>query len=134
MIIDTSALVAILTQEDDARAYADAMGRAAGELRISAGTLVEASIVMERRGDLEAGRDLDRLLREMRAEIMPVTPRQAEIARDGWRRFGKGRHRAALNLGDCFAYALAIERGEALLFKGGDFALTDVKKALPADA
>jgi ribonuclease VapC len=63
-------------------------------------------------------------------EIVPLTADQAQLARDGWRRFGKGRHKAALNLGDCFAYALAMERNQPLLFKGDDFAQTDVKRAL----
>jgi ribonuclease VapC len=76
-----------------------------------------------------AGR-LDALLDFVGIEVADVTARHAAIARDGWRRFGKGRHKAALNLGDCFAYALAIERDEPLLFKGEDFAATDVKRAL----
>ena len=130
MILDTSALIAILAQEEEAPRFLRAITRATDGIAVSAATLVEATMVAEGRGGAEAGRDLDALLRRSRAEIVPVTPRQAEIARDGWRRFGKGRHKAALNLGDCFAYALALERGEKLLFKGDDFAQTDVKKAL----
>lgn len=133
MILDTSAIVSILTREPDAARFEEALA-AASVMRLSAATLVEATMVLEGRGASNGGERLDRMLSDLGVEICPVTEDTARIARDGWRRFGKGRHRAALNLGDCFAYALAIERGEALLFKGGDFALTDVKKALPADA
>ncbi len=130
MIVDTSALVAILTDEPDAPRIAAAIRSARGNLAVSAATLVEATMVVEGRGGEKAGHNLDAILRHMEAEVVPVDRRQAETARRGWRRFGKGRHKAALNFGDCFAYALAIERDEPLLFKGGDFARTDVKRAL----
>ncbi|WP_439550944.1 type II toxin-antitoxin system VapC family toxin [Falsiroseomonas sp.] len=130
MILDTSALFAILSQEPDAQSYADAMALAAGDCAISAATLVEATMVVEGRGGAELGRDLNDLLRSVNAAVVPVSANQAELARDGWRRFGKGRHPAKLNLGDCFSYALAQERGEPLLFKGDDFAQTDVKRAI----
>lgn len=130
MIVDTSALIAILAKEEDAPRFISALGDAAGGIAISAATVVEATIVAEGRGGPALGRQLDRLLQRIRAEIVPVAADQVEIARDGWRRFGKGRHPARLNLGDCFAYALARQRGEPLLFKGDDFAQTDVKKAL----
>jgi ribonuclease VapC len=73
---------------------------------------------------------IDRLLAQARAEVVPFTAEHAALALEGWRRFGKGRHPAGLNLGDCFAYALAKARGEPLLFKGNDFAQTDVKAAI----
>lgn len=130
MIVDTSALMAILMAEADAPRFADAMRIARGDMSLSAVTLVEATSVAEGRGGAEMGAALNALLRHIGAEIVAVDTRQAEIARDGWRRFGKGRHRAGLNLGDCFAYALAIERDAPLLFKGDDFAETDVKRAL----
>lgn len=130
MIVDTSAIVAIIGVEDDAKRFLRAIAGATESIHISAATLVEATMVLEGRGGEELGRQMDALLRRMRATVVPVTVSQAEIARDGWRRFGKGRHPAKLNLGDCFAYALAMERGEPLLFKGEDFARTDVKRAL----
>jgi ribonuclease VapC len=130
VIVDTSALVAILMDEPDAPRIAAAIRSARGNLALSAATLVEATMVLEGRGGERAGRNLDAILHHMDAEVVAVDRQQAETARRGWRRFGKGRHRAALNLGDCFAYALAMERGEPLLFKGDDFARTDVKRAL----
>ncbi len=129
MILDTSALVAILANEADAPRYAEAIGDAAGRIALSAATLVELTMVVEGRGGRLAV-DLDAILMRLRPDVIPVTREQAEIAREGWRRYGKGRHKAALNLGDCFAYALAKERDEPLLFKGDDFALTDVRRAL----
>ena len=84
---------------------------------------------MEGRGGNAGGSRLDNLLRETRIELAPVTLRQAELVRAAWRRFGRGNHPAALNLGDCFAYALAADTGEPLLFKGNDFALTDLTPA-----
>jgi len=125
-VLDTSALLAILLQEPDAQRYSDAIAGAPRRL-ISAATLVEAGIVAEGRGMRE---DLDALLARARAEVADFTAAQAATAQDGWRRFGKGRHPAGLNLGDCFAYALAQSRGEPLLYKGNDFSLTDVKAAL----
>jgi ribonuclease VapC len=130
VILDTSALVAILLREDDAHTYLEAISATARPIEVSAATLVEATMVLESRGGREMGNDLDAFMRRINAGITPVESSQAEIAREGWRRFGKGRHKAALNLGDCFAYALAIERNQPLLFKGDDFAQTDVKRAL----
>jgi ribonuclease VapC len=129
VIVDTSALVAILAREAEAARFEEELA-AAEIVRLSAATLVEATIVLEGRGAGTAGRTLDNLLQQLSAEVCPVTERTARVAQDGWRRFGKGRHQAALNLGDCFSYALAMERGEPLLFKGNDFAQTDVKSAL----
>jgi ribonuclease VapC len=129
MVVDTSALVAILFREPDAERFGDAVSAAAVRL-LSAVTRVELSFVVEAR-KREAGRaDLERLLREGIFEIVSVTPQQAQIATDAFRRFGKGRHRAGLNIGDCFSYALAIATGDPLLFKGDDFVHTDVRSAL----
>jgi ribonuclease VapC len=125
MIIDTSALVAILDQEPDAEPIARAL-ILTPERILSAATLLEIGIVMQaRRGD-DGARDLDLLLAKLRVEIAPFTARQAEIARKAFRRYGRGRHDAKLNFGDCFAYALAKDRSAPLLFKGDDFSRTDV--------
>lgn len=86
-------------------------------------------MVIEGRGGTEAGEELDALLRRTRVEFVPVTHEQVQVARQAWRSFGKGNHPAALNFGDCFAYALAEATGEPLLFKGDDFALTDIEAA-----
>jgi ribonuclease VapC len=129
VVLDTSALLAILLQEPDAQRYSDAIAGAPRRV-ISAATLVEAGIVAEGRGGAPLREDLDALLARARAEVADFTAAHAATARDVWRRFGKGRHPAGLNLGDCFAYALAQSRGEPLLYKGTDFAQTDVKAAL----
>ena len=129
MILDTSAIAAVLFAEEEEDRFLDAMV-GAPKLRISAATLVEATMVIEGRGGPDMADVIDALLLRVGAEICPVTAETARIARDGWRRFGRGRHQARLNLGDCFAYALAQERGEPLLFKGDDFAQTDVKAAI----
>ena len=130
MILDSSALMAILLGEPEAAVLGRAISDAEVSPVISAATLLEASIGAEGRGGAAMRDQLDDLLRRSEAEVVPFTAEQARIARDGWRRFGKGRHAAALNLGDLFAYALAQERGEPLLFKGADFARTDVKPAI----
>jgi ribonuclease VapC len=125
MVIDTSALIAILEQEDDAQQFADAIAAASTRL-ISAATVLETGIVVVARHDDEAGGDLDQLLRDALVEIVPVTEDHARLARDAFIRFGKGRHPARLNFGDCFSYALAKASGQPLLFKGNDFSQTDV--------
>lgn len=129
MIIDTSALVAILFQEADGLRYLRAIA-AAPDAIISAATLVELTMVVEGRAGEAAGREVDVFLSEMDVRIWPVTARHAQAARQAWRRFGKGRHPAALNLGDCFSYALAMSMDDALLYKGHDFSQTDVKAAI----
>jgi ribonuclease VapC len=129
MIVDTSALIAILFHEPEAREFIAAIDTA-GTVAIAAPTLVEATLVSEGRIGPSMRLELDDLLRTMEPEVVPFTAELAEIAQDGWRRYGKGRHPAALNLGDCFAYALARHRNEPILFKGTDFARTDVKAAL----
>ena len=128
MIIDTSALVSILDQEPEAERLAYAIATAA-ERMLSAANLVETGIVMQvRRGD-EAVRDLDLLLAKLKIEIVAVSARQANLARKAFQRFGRGRHPARLNFGDCFAYALAKDSGAPLLFKGEDFSQTDIAVA-----
>ncbi len=130
MIVDSSAVVAILLREPDARRYARAI-QTTSPCRMSVANVLEASIVVESRGGAEAGYALDVLLEQGDIELVPVTTEQLAAARRAWRRFGKGNHPAGLNFGDCFAYALAEATGEPLLFKGADFAQTDVAPALP---
>ena len=132
MVVDTSAVTAILLGELDAERFANALDAAATRL-MSAVTRVELSFVIEGKKG-EAGRaDLERFLDRGRLEVVSVTPQQAAIAVDAFRRFGRGRHRAGLNIGDCFSYALAAATGYPLLFKGEDFIHTDVRVALEAE-
>ena len=126
MIVDSSALIAILRLEDDGRLYERAIERSPVN-RISAGTYLEVSIVIDRARDPMVSRRLDEFLAEGAFIIEPVTASQARIAREAYRDFGKGSgHRAGLNFGDCFAYALAREMNEPLLFKGDEFGHTDI--------
>lgn len=126
MVIDTSALVAILSRESVADRLVGAIEADRTRL-VSAATLVETSlVVLGRYGDV-GDAQLDRLLRGIGAEVVPVGEDQAQLARDAALRFGRGRHEAALNFGDCFSYALAVARGEPLLFVGDDFSKTDVE-------
>jgi ribonuclease VapC len=132
LIVDTSAIIAILRGEPDADRYIETLAGEAAP-RVSAGTYIETAIVVDASRDPVLSGRLDDLLSVTRAEIEPVTRRHAEIARQAYRDFGKGSgHPARLNLGDCFAYALARATGESLLFKGDDFARTDVTPALRA--
>lgn len=124
MVIDTSAIVAILQGEPERRSFIEAMEDAAS-LRMSAATFVEVSMVIEARYGAEGVRELDHFLDRAGVEIVPVDIEQARAARTAFSRFGKGRHPAGLNHGDCFSYALAVVTGERLLCKGGDFAQTD---------
>ena len=126
MVIDTSAIMAILLREPEAKALAALIETAPSRL-LSAASLLEAAMVIEARKGAEGGRDLDLLIYRGEIEIVAVDREQAEVARIAWRRFGKGRHPAALNYGDCFAYALAKVSGAPLLFKVGDFSLTDIE-------
>ena len=126
MIVDSSALLAVLFREPDAERYVTALA-AAPACRMSLANVFEASIVWEGRGGPAAGHELDLFMEQVGIEMVPVTADQVAAARQAWRRFGKGNHPAALNFGDCFAYALAAVTGEPLLFKGGDFALTDIE-------
>ncbi len=129
MIVDSSALLAILYREPDASRFERAVANNP-ECRMSVANALEASIVVEGRGGVAAGDQLDAFLETASIELMPVTEEHLVVARRAWRRFGKGNHPAALNFGDCFAYALAEATGEPLLFKGDDFARTDIPSAL----
>lgn len=128
MIVDTSALIAILLDEAEAEAFKNSL-MTTRHCRLSVVSLVEATIVIERRRGADGERVLNELLVEAQIELMPVTADLAESARRAWRRFGRGNHPAGLNFGDCFVYALAETTGEPLLFKGDDFALTDIQRA-----
>ncbi|MDM8558025.1 type II toxin-antitoxin system VapC family toxin [Candidatus Parabeggiatoa sp. HSG14] len=128
MVIDSSAVIAILYNEADAEYFVTAIEGDSNRL-MSAASLLETSIVIESRYGEEGGRKLDLLLSKAQVKIEPVTFEQAETARAAFRTFGKGRHPAALNFGDCFSYALAKVLGEPLLFKGNDFSKTDIKQA-----
>ena len=130
MIVDTSALIAILRAEPDAARYANALA-AADDQAISAANYVETAIVIDAGRDPIASRNVDRLISTAGLAIEPVTVEQAMIARAAYRDFGKGSgHPAQLNFGDCFAYALATSTGRPLLFKGDDFGRTDVTPAI----
>ena len=128
MVIDTSALVAMLTDEPEAARFEAAV--AADPVRMmSTASYLEAAIVIEARFGEPGGRELDLWLHRAGVELVAVGADQAETARTAYRRFGKGRHRAGLNFGDCFAYALAKIGGQPLLYKGDDFARTDIVAA-----
>lgn len=128
MIIDTSAVIAVLFAEEDAQVYARLIALS-DVRRMSAATFVEAAIVVETQTKSGGGSQFDAFLRQANIVIEAVTPEHAHIARQAYIDFGKGRHSAGLNYGDCFAYALAKATGEPLLFKGKDFAKTDVTVA-----
>lgn len=129
MIVDTSALVAIITGEPEAERLLEAIA-GAGSARMSAATYVECGIVIDRRSSPATRRRFDQLLISLDVEVVGLTPEQARLAREAHRDFGKGSgSRARLNLGDCFSYALAAHSGEELLFKGDDFAATDIPAA-----
>ena len=128
MIVDTSAVLAVLFGEPDAERYERAIAETS-HCRMSAASFLEAAIVLESRTGAQGGHELDLLLETAPIELVPVTPDHARAALRAWRRFGKGNHAAGLNFGDCFAYALAEATQEPLLFKGQDFALTDIESA-----
>ena len=125
MVIDTSALLAILQREPERRSFVEAI-ESADSTRMSVASFVESSIVIESRYGAEGLRDLDRFISRASIELIPVDQEQGELARTAFSRFGKGRHRAGLNYGDCFSYAVAIALGEPILYKGDDFIHTDV--------
>jgi ribonuclease VapC len=127
MVLDTSALLAVLLNEPEAPAFRLALEADPVRL-LSAASLVETSIVIEARVGEPGGRELDLLIHKAAIEVVAVDAAQAELARHAYRQFGKGRHPAGLNYGDCFAYALAQSAGEPLLFKGDDFSRTDVAR------
>ena len=128
MIVDTSAVLAVLFAEPDSERFERALAEAS-RCRMSMANFVETAIVLENRAGAEGGYELDLFLKTAPIELEPVTVEHAIAARRAWRRFGRGNHPAGLNFGDCFAYALAFVTGEPLLFKGGDFAQTDLEAA-----
>ncbi len=130
MIIDTSVIVAIMKEEADADAIHAAMIDAETSLVMSAATYLETGIVVDSVRQPVLSERLDKIIEEYEIQIAPVTESQVRIARQAYRDFGKGSgHPASLNFGDCFAYALARQRGEALLFKGDDFSHTGIRRA-----
>jgi ribonuclease VapC len=130
MVIDTSAILAILFDEPERRLFNEAI-EAAESRALSTATFVETSLVIESRFGAEGLRDLDLFLERAGIELVAVDSEQAYVARRAFSQFGKGRHGAGLNYGDCFAYALAMVLGEPLLFKGEDFPLTNVSPFVP---
>ncbi len=130
MIVDSSAILAILNDEPESHSFAIALA-SARNVRMSAGTLVELSIVVDGRRDPVTTARLDPFLARSRIEIIDVTAEHAKVAREAHRSFGRGSgNPARLNFGDCFAYALATVTGEPLLFKGDDFGHTDLTPAV----
>ena len=125
MVIDTSALAAIFFAEPERQRFLNAITSAENRL-LSAASALETGIVLESRQGEAAGREFDLFVVRANLQIVSVDAEQAELARSAWRRYGKGRHPAALNYGDCFSYALAKSADEPLLAKGTDFALTDI--------
>src|SRR3954453_7119655 len=125
MVIDTSAVLAVLLNEAEAARFTRAIA-AEERSAISAASYLEAAVVIDNRGDAMASREFDRFFRRSSIEVAAVTLEHAQVARQAYRDFGKGRHPAGLNFGDCMAYALAKVRDEPLLFKGEDFGKTDV--------
>jgi len=126
MVIDTFALTAIFLNEPERKAFLDLILQAEKRL-VSAASVLETGIVLEVKRGEAAGREFDLFVVRAGLEIVPVDAEQIEIARFAWRSYGKGRHAAGLNFGDCFAYALARSQGEPLLAKGQDFSLTDIE-------
>ncbi len=130
MIVDSSALVAIVDDEPECDAFLDLMRRA-GHVLVSAGSLLETAVVVDARRRPELSRMLDDLVRELRVEVVPVTAEHVALGRAAYRDYGRGSgHPAGLNFGDCFAYALARETGDTLLFKGDDFIHTELRPAV----
>jgi ribonuclease VapC len=130
VIADTSAIIAILTEEDDAAVYAQAIA-GADVRRLSAASYLECGIVLDSQRDPIISRGLDELLQEAEFVVEPVTERQARLARQAYADFGKSSgHPAGLNFGDCLTYALALDLREPLLWKGDDFGHTGIQSAL----
>jgi ribonuclease VapC len=126
MVIDTSAILAILQNEPERRKFNEAI-EAAETRSISTASFVEISIIVESRFGADGVRDLDLFMAKAQITLVPVDEDQAQLARQGFQKYGKGRHPAALNFGDCFSYGLARSVDDALLFKGNDFSQTDVE-------
>jgi ribonuclease VapC len=131
IVVDTSALIAILDKEPDAVRYAEAIAEADTPL-ISAATLLELHIVLLNRHGARAAQIVERLIQDAAFQIENFTAQHVELAREAYARFGKGRNTAGLNYGDCFSYALAKATGLPLLFKGRDFSKTDLVAVLPS--
>ena len=129
MVIDTSALIAILFGEPEAKSFSQAVADESRKL-ISVFNALEIGIVVEAKKGEAGGRELDLLLHRAQIEIVAMNADQAELARTAWRIYGKGNHPAGLNIGDCCAYALAKYSGEPLLYKGNDFSQTDIQPAM----
>ena len=129
MIVDSSAIISILYAEDDAEVFVDAITDAA-QCLMSAASYLETAVVVDRQRGAEAGRQFDAFIARAAINIEPVTREQADIARQAYLDFGKGKHPAALNFGDCFSYALARYLHLPLLFKGNDFSLTNIESVL----
>ena len=125
MVIDTSAFAAIFFAEPERQKFLAAITAAASRL-VSAATVLETGIVLEARQGESAGREFDLFVVRANLQIVPVDAEQTDLARSAWRKYGKGRHPAALNFGDCISYALAKSTGEPLLTKGTDFSQTDI--------
>ncbi len=128
MVSDTSAIIAILTGEPEAEVLTKVIAESPGVM-MSSFSVLETGIVIEARKGEAGGREFDLFLQRARVRVVPLDPEQARIARSAWRKFGKGRHPAGLNIGDCCAYALAKTTGAPLLFKGDDFSKTDIHVA-----
>lgn len=129
MILDASVLVALLREEPETARFIPLMNEAFGSLKMSVANFLEAAIVIDSNEDEVLSERLDRVIRHFAVELIPVSLQQVRMARRAYRMFGKGNHPAGLNFGDCFAYALARDLSELLLFKGNDFAKTDIEAA-----
>lgn len=127
MILHTSAVVAVLNNEEERQQYETAIANS--DCKMSSVSLLEASIVLLHRRGESSFAALDAWIEAAGIEVVPFSPAHARLARNAYARFGKGLHPAALNFGDCISYALAIDQDEDLLFQGGDFALTDVRQS-----
>ncbi len=131
MVVDSSALVAILRQEAESAWFSELI-LLAERVRVAAPTLLETAMVLEGPTlSITAGQRLDQLIDQLHFEVVAFDESLLKLARDAFRRYGKGRHAAGLNFGDCMSYAAAKQFNEPLLFKGGDFALTDIRSAAP---
>jgi len=133
MVIDSSAVLAVLLDEPEARAFIEAIDRDPART-MSVASFVECSIVLDTRFGADGVRNLDLFVARAAVNLVAVDVDQAYVARQAFRNYGKGRHAASLNFGDCFAYALSRTSAEPLLFKGADFTLTDVDPVIPATA
>jgi len=131
VVVDTSALIAIIEDEPDAERLEVVLSQNAGNLFIGAPTLVEAAIVVLRRHSITGAEKLFELVRDAGIEVVPFTGDHIKTAACAYFQYGKGRHEAQLNFGDCFSYAIAIDRNDTLLFKGDDFGKTNIRRAIP---